>query len=318
MVKSRVSLIIPSRNERFLNKTVEDILTKARGDIEIIVVLEGYWPVPMPKEDPRVVILHNPVATGMRNAINVACDIATGEFLMKLDAHCMLDEGFDLVLKADCDTDWMVVPRRYSLEPEEWTFLENGKAPVDYHYLSFPFHPDKPGGGLHGTVWPEKARRKKDVLLDEEMSSQGSCWFMHRDQWKRIGPMDRKAYGNFVQEFQELGCKTWLGGGKVMVNKKTWYAHLHKGVKYGRGYSLGRGELGRGIAYAVDYWLHNRWQERKHDFSWLIEKFWPVPGWPDNWEEVIKTSKFEYVPHEGRSRDAFRAAAELMKGVKED
>jgi hypothetical protein len=21
-------------------------------------------------------------------------------------------------------------------------------------------------------------------------------------------------------------------------------------------------------------------------FAWLIEKFWPIPGWPDDWKEV--------------------------------
>lgn len=299
VMQSRVSIIVPSRNERFLNKTIEDIYAKARGDIEVIVILEGYWANPMPKEDPRLVILKNYAATGMRNAINAACDIASGEYLMKLDAHCMLGEGFDMILKAECDKDWIVVPRRYSLEPEEWKFLDNGKAPVDYHYLSYPFVPGKPGAGLHGTVWNQRARERKDILLDEEMSSQGSCWFMHRDHWKRVGPMQRELYGNFVQEFQELGCKTWLGGGKCMINKKTWYAHLHKGTKYGRGYSLGKGELGMGVAFAVDYWLHNRWEKRVYDFDWLIKRFWPVPGWPDNWEEEIKTATFEYVPHIG-------------------
>ena len=52
MVTGRVSVIIPSRNERFLTKTVIDLLAKAQGDIEIIAVLEGYWPDPPLPEDP--------------------------------------------------------------------------------------------------------------------------------------------------------------------------------------------------------------------------------------------------------------------------
>jgi hypothetical protein len=41
---SRVSVIIPSRNERFLAPTVADVLSKAAGEIEVITTLDGYWP----------------------------------------------------------------------------------------------------------------------------------------------------------------------------------------------------------------------------------------------------------------------------------
>lgn len=290
MVIGRVSVILPSRNERFLTKTVIDLLAKAQGDVEIIPVLEGYWPTPALPEDPRIHILHNSVATGMRNAINAGVAMATGEFIMKLDGHCMVSDGFDVVLKAECERNWIVVPRRYSLEPEEWVILDNGKAPVDYHYLSFPFQPDKPGRGLHGSVWNDRARKRKDILLDEEMSSQGSCWFMHRNHWDTlIGPMQCEGYGRFAQEFQELGNKTWLSGGKVMINKKAWYAHLHKGSKYGRGYSMSSGEMNRGVQYAVELWVYDQWEHplRVHSLEWLIDHFWPVPTWPDNWTSAL-------------------------------
>lgn len=296
MVKSRLSIVIPSRNERFLVPTVADLLSKARGDIEIIVVLEGYWPNPMPKDDPRVIILHNPVATGMRNAINAGMEIATGEYLMKIDAHCMVGEGFDEILKADCADNWLVVPRRYGLEPESWTILENGKPPVDAHFLSYPFQPDNPGRGLHGQVWNERARQRKDVLIDEEMSSQGSSWFTTRAHWTRLlRPMQCEGYGRFQQEMQELGLKTWLSGGQLMVNKKTWYAHLFKGSKYGRGYAMSRREQENGIKYSVDYWVYNQWKERKYDLEWFIDRFWPVPTWPENWRSLVPPrGSFDY------------------------
>ena len=49
-----VSIIIPARNEVFLQKTVSDLLTKAEGDIEVIVILDGYWPTPQLIEDTRL------------------------------------------------------------------------------------------------------------------------------------------------------------------------------------------------------------------------------------------------------------------------
>ena len=42
---SRVSLLIPARNERFLSRTVQDVCEKARGDVEVLVVLDGAWPI---------------------------------------------------------------------------------------------------------------------------------------------------------------------------------------------------------------------------------------------------------------------------------
>ena len=38
---AKVSVIIPSRNEHFLQKTIDDLLEKAEGDVEIVVVMDG-------------------------------------------------------------------------------------------------------------------------------------------------------------------------------------------------------------------------------------------------------------------------------------
>jgi glycosyltransferase involved in cell wall biosynthesis len=286
---SKLSVILPSRNEQFLGKTVQSLLRNAQGDIEVIAVLDGYT-VELPT-DPRLVVLHRGKARGMRPGINAGVAAARGEWLMKLDAHCDVSTGFDTVLKAECDKDWIVVPRRMSLDPFNWKKEENGKSPVDAHYLSNPFErPGDPSCGLHGTVWNHRARERKDVLLDEEMSSQGSCWFMHRDHWARLGPMEVSKYGNFIQEFQELGLKTWLGGGKVMVNKKCHYLHWHKG-KHGRGYFISKQEQAAGADFATRYWMTDSWAERVHDLKWLIERFWPVPGWPADLEQPFAEAR---------------------------
>lgn len=288
---AKVSVLIPSRNEQFLPKTVNDILTKARGDIEVIAVLDGYWPNPPLPNDPRLHLIHRGKAQGMRPAITSAAALAKGEYLLKTDAHCMFDEGFDVKLVEDYHEDnWVVVPRRYSLDAENWCFKQTGKSPVDAHYLSYPFEPNRAGAGLHGTVWNARARARLHIEIDEEMSSQGSCWFMSRKHWDTlINPMEVERYGNFIQEFQEVGLKTWLSGGKVMINKKTWYAHLHKGSEYGRGYWISKKEMNEGSLAAIDYWMNNRWDKRVHDLEWFIDRFWPVPSWPEDWTSKPRT-----------------------------
>jgi hypothetical protein len=109
---------------------------------------------------------------------------------------------------------------------------------------------------------------------------------MHRDHWNFLGEMEISKYGNFIQEFQELGLKTWLGGGEVKVNKKVTYLHLHKGRRFGRGYFISKQEMQAGADFATDFWMNNKWEGRVHDMRWLIEKFSPVPSWPADLDEV--------------------------------
>jgi glycosyltransferase involved in cell wall biosynthesis len=283
---NRVSVIVPARNEPHLQKTVDDLLSKAAGDIEVFAVCDGYWPNPPLKDHPKVVTLHFSESRGMRNAINSAASLARGNWYLKCDAHTAWQEGWDETLKADCEDDWVVIPRRDRLDAENWRLQQTGKPPIDYHYLAWPYHkPDELG--MHGNIWPERAKERAHILIDDEMSSQGSAWFMRDKHFRRIGGLPEEGYGKFVQEFQQIGLKTWLGGGRVVVNKKTTYLHWHKGAKNGRGYFISKGEMVRGTHWSADYWLNDRWPERKHNLRWLVEKFNP-PTWPENWEQLAK------------------------------
>ena len=291
-----ISVIIPSRNELFLPQTVADVLGQARGEIECIVILDGYWPpLPLPA-DPRLHIIHRGEPQGMRPGINAAAAVAKGQYLLKLDAHCKLPEGYDVELASECADDWVVVPRRYSLDPEAWTIRETGRQPIDLHYLSYPLaDPADPHCGLHGAVWRDRARKLLGVPVSDEMSSQGSCWFMSKKHWDRtVGPLDSENYGAFVQEFQEIGLKTWLSGGRVACNKRTWYAHLHKGKQYGRMYSMNGLNMKHGKAYCERHWMLDQWAGRVHDLRWLVEKFWPVPSWPEDLDEAFARARKVY------------------------
>ena len=33
--------------------------------------------------------------------------------------------------------------------------------------------------------------------------------------------------------------------------------------------------------------MTNQWKDRSHDYAWIIDKFWPLPGWPADWDEQI-------------------------------
>lgn len=275
-----ISILIPSRNERFLNRTIAGILASAEGDIEVIAVLDESWPDEL-IGDKRVTYLHQPVPKGMRAGINWAASVARGEYLLKTDGHCLYAPGFDKALAADMEDNWVVIPRRYSLDAENWAIEHNRKPPRDYHYLCYPYTDKGHDSGMHGVEWWERGKERADILIDDTPSFQGSCWFMAKTWFDNfLHGVSEEGYGIFAQEPQEIGNKTWLGGGEVKVNKKTWYAHLHKGKRYGRMYNISQREIVAGHGYSATYWMSNSWPERIHDLAWLIEKFWPMPTWP--------------------------------------
>jgi len=257
-----ITVIIPSRNEPYLQKTILDLLLKATGDIQIIAILDGYWEdIDKVVNDPRVVYVHFPVAKGMRNAINSGVSIAKYPYILKTDAHCMFANGFDDVLKRDCQDNMVIVPRRYRLDPVKWK-VTNGRPPVDYEYID--------SSDLHGVRWDEKAVERKDVMVDNIISAQGSCYFMKKDFFNKLGGLDDVNYGTFFLEFQELAFKAWTHGGRVVVDKNTWYAHWHK--TGGRGYSVGASQREKAVKFIQGWRRNKKWKR-------IVEKFQPMPTW---------------------------------------
>lgn len=91
--------------------------------------------------------------------------------------------------------------------------------------------------------------------------------------------MDEKA-GSWGGMGTELSCKSWLSGGRVMVNHETWFAHLFRTQ---REFSFPYQNPGNALAVArnKELWLNNKWPKAKYPLSWLIDKFAPVPDWPN-------------------------------------
>src|SRR5574339_370283 len=115
-----LSVLIPARNEMFCARTVENVLENIEADTEVIVVLDGEWADPPIPEHPRVQLVHQPKSIGQRAATNLAAKLSSAKFIMKLDAHCAVDKGFDAKLIANCEYDWTVVHRMYNLHAFDW------------------------------------------------------------------------------------------------------------------------------------------------------------------------------------------------------
>ena len=270
----------------FLAKTIDDIFAKAKGDFEVIVILDEKDQELIPR--PKLTVLKKEGKPGMKSALIQGIKASTGEYILKSDAHCMFGESFDTILSSECNDNWLVVPRRFSLEPIDWS-IRTYRPIIDYEYIPFPYVADlssvKTGG-----KWHSRRDERVNILIDENMTFQGSVWFTKKKYFWELGGFEPTNTGDdFLLESEEITNKAWLSGGKVMTNKKTWYAHLHKGNQYGRGYFLDKRPMKRQRLYHIDYWWHGRWSKVIHKMEWLIEYFSPIPSYPNDW----KDSKYE-------------------------
>jgi len=295
-----LSVIIPSRSDSYLRKTIEDLLAKSETSIEIIVVLDGIW-TDSYVEDTRVIYIHHGTvhdSRGMRASINRGVAISKGKYIMKCDEHIMVSQGYDRVLIADCEDDEIIIPSRGRLDAEKWEVINDGRANIDYMYVEYPYlKPLDKTQGLHGAEWK---RPERTSMKDETPTMQGSCYFMKRSYWDTLFPngLDDEKYGTFTAEAQELSMTAWLSGGKVMVNKNVIYYHFHKG-KTGKSYNFSTeqykkhcADMEKGRLYCIEFWTKTK--QFKHDFEWFIDQKFPdMPKWPKDWKARLEIDKLK-------------------------
>lgn len=284
MNEVELSVIIPSKTEKFLDNTILDVLKNSRANTEVIAVLDGY---DTPRiNDPRVsyIVLDKTNQPQKRQGVNLAVKVAKGKYIMALDAHCMVAEGFDRVLIDNHQPNWIQIPRRNRLDANNWCLQPqgHGKVPIDYEYLMWKHFLVK-GAGLASFRWEERSRERTGILIDDILTFQASCWFMEKEWFNRMGFMKVEGYTGWGQEGEELSFETWKNGGRVVINKKTWYAHLHKGGTYGRMYKLLKKPVKDSNAYAYKHWIF----DNKEFFIKLIDRFMPIPNWPLDWKDQV-------------------------------
>ena len=281
---SKVSIIIPARGEKFENlyRTIESIQENATGDYEIIIGYDG-----KPEEEvffddeSKIKKIIFPDVVGIKTNITAMASMARGKYIYKSDAHCRVGKGFDEILQADMQPDWIVMPR-FKIIKDDWSIQHrDGKEEIyDYFYLCCPFTDPRGFRFKAGGHWRERTDERMDTLIDETPQMHGSGWFMERERYFELGGFPNIDPHGHAQEPIWLGLKNQLEGGKLMVNKKTWYAHLHQqGNK--RGYHMDRNQ--EKISYDL---AATKFMSDPRMFAWL-EKNMPMPTWPDNWRELL-------------------------------
>lgn len=247
----KLSVIIPSYKDPYLKNTIQSILDNSElKDIEIIAVLDGYWPEDQVSDDPRVKLVHVGKNSGMRESINTGVRVASGEYLMRVDEHCMFDKGFDMKMVEVCKPNWIMCATQYFLNPVKWERMD--LSPVNHQKLVI-----QGGKKFAGRRWPERDKETKDKILSQTMAMQGSCWVMPHKWWNDvIIRLQTKGYGPLIQDSHEMVFKTWKAGGKLILNKGTWFAHKHRSFKrtHNNGTKETPANCDAGYKYALDIW----------------------------------------------------------------
>lgn len=318
-----LSVIVPGRNEEFMRHTVDDVLAHSGEDTEVIAVCDGYWPEPPLVHHPRLQVLHFGAPVGQRAATNYGAHVSRAKYVMKLDAHCSTDEGFDLKLIAKMERDMTMIPAMHRLHIFDWHC--NGCGEKDYQgskpkeckeckgkdftkimvwqprfeypaTVSWLFD-----STLHFQYFREYKNREEFKVqapsgIVETMSCIGCCFLMERRRFKWMGGMS-EGHGSWGQYGAELACKAWLSGGRMVTNLDTWISHLFRTGNFGKNgesswpYEISQRDIDKARNYSRDLWMKNAWPMQKRPLSWLVEKFWPVPGWDDECLLRLKESE---------------------------
>lgn len=333
MTNYDLSILIPARNEMFLERTIEDIFQNIEGNTEVIAILDGYKPDPPLTSDPRLTTIYNPEARGQRAATNQAAKLSKAKYLMKIDAHCAFDKGFDVKMMNEMHADWTMVPLMKNLHAFDWVCpaghrryqgpsgpcnsMWSGQEwiPFDENHMEYrkcgkPTKKDvvwiakgSPNSRSycfdsipHFQYFGEYSKRPEGKgEITETMSLQGSCWMLTRDKYWELGVCD-EAFGSWGSQGIEVAVKTWLSGGRVICNQKTWYAHMFRtqGGDFGFPYPISGRDQEKAKTFARDLFFNNNWPKQVLPLSWLVEKFWPVKGWTDDDLARLKANTFRF------------------------
>lgn len=292
-----LSILIPARNEMFLGITIENILKNIEGDTEVIAVLDGYTDkIPKIPSDPRVRVLYNPESIGQRAATNQACRYSSAKYVMKVDAHCAFDKGFDVKMMQEMHDDWTMIPTMFNLHAFDWVCdcgnrrYQGPKTPCEKCNKEMKMEviwkeKTNPRSNffrfdntLHFQYWGELGKRPGyEGDIAETMSIQGSCFMLTRDKYWELNICD-EAHGSWGQQGTEISCSTHLSGGRLVVNKKTWYAHMFR-TQADFGFPYPNPGISKAREYSRKLWLENSNKSQIYPLSWLLEKFSPIEGW---------------------------------------
>lgn len=247
-----VSVLIPAHNEQaYLNRTIENIFDTATGEIEVIVVLNGYEQ----EVDERAEVFRYQNNEGERVAMNMAATMATKTHLLRIDAHCDFSpKGWDEMMEKETGEKRLTVAVLTALEKETWKRLPG------HWYGMCRFIKSETKGKIGLEAKWEKPNRDHDSYrkIEPNMACTGCGFMIRKDFYWSIGGADEllPKMGAIGEEFS---VKTWLAGGKVQTRTDVMIGHI-----------FGTGGYDTGEVQKAQQMLFDLYGDK---YDWIVAKF---------------------------------------------
>ena len=261
-----ISVIIPARQEPYINETIRSLYNNASGEIEVIVVLDGEA-API---DKRAKVIFHPKPLGRRVSMNEAAWIARGEFLLHIDAHCSMTPNWDIKLSESCTKDTLIVSLVSAMDEK------TGKTKLGHTY-SFVYLNEN----LVEKWWGKYKNLSDCKVTEETMAMTGCGWMIRKDYYMSLGGCD-ESLGELGHLGPEWALKVWCNGGMMLLRTDVKCGHIFGSNKI-QPYSPQK---------ISDYDFKNLMEVKYGPkIKWLREKFNP-PEWKGS-KEVKTTEKVE-------------------------
>ncbi len=240
--KDTVTVIIPTGNmdEQYVDRTVQSIKDNAVGSLEILIEVDKE------KEGHRV--LTNRMAAKAR-----------GKYLLRIDAHCAMSEGWDARMKASCGPTTLLTPVIDALDAETWTGKGRDMSMVTLTRTLQNTYP-----------MFDKTIPNRDIE-EETMSIVGCTYMIQKDYyWHHDGC--EEALGIWGAGGLEWVLKTWLSGGRVMVRTDTVCCHLFR-VDGKIPFYIDLKKLNKTFVELGNRWRSGLGKGQTRSLVWLEQKF---------------------------------------------
>ena len=262
----KLSILIPSRSEPYLQQTIEDIFEHSEADTEILIALDNCENSPALVSPGLMPVTIVSTKLGQRGATNALAKLAKGEYLLKIDAHCSFTQGFDRIMLEDANENDLLAIDLRDLDVKTWQMKPEPLTSQvvfnnNYELVSAP---EKPG------------------LIAETQCIHGVGFMVSKELYQKLNLCD-EAFGSYGLMGLEVPLKIWLSGGTVRITKKAQMGHWYKqgeAVPYPR-----NKEESQKTYDKVKEWAKGQ------NLSWLIEKF----NYPADWTQQKVVDRYKSV-----------------------
>ena len=209
-----ISVIMPARQEPYINNTIRSLYDNAVGEIEVIVILDGE----AAEIDERAKVIFHPKPLGRRVCMNEAASIARGKYLLHIDAHCSMSPEWDIRLIESCDERTLVVSIISVMDEK------TGKIKPKHNY-TFVY--------LNENIvekWWGKYKKLSDCgVAEETMAMTGCGWLIRKDYYWQLGGCD-ESIGELGHLGPEWALKVWCNDpdlqGKMLLRTDVYCGHV--------------------------------------------------------------------------------------------